>query len=148
MKLTEHFTLEEMQHSETALRHGMPNICPEELLPNMRRVAEALEKIRAYFDRPIHVTSCYRSSAANTLVGGSKTSAHRLALAADFEVSGVANQTVCEATPFIVPDFDQIIYEFGKTGWVHLGFANIPRHQKLSAIKVDGVTKYLNGFVA
>lgn len=147
MKLTEHFTIEEMQRSEAAIRHGIENIIPDDLMPNAKRVAETLEIIRAHFGKPIHVTSCYRSPAVNDAVGGSKTSAHRFASAADFEVSGVANIEVCRAIPDLIPDFDQVIYEFGPSGWVHLGFASKPRRQLLSAVKQDGKTKYLPGIV-
>jgi hypothetical protein len=147
MGLTEHFTLAEMCKSETATRLGINNNIPEELKGNVLRVAEALEKVRAHYGAPVHVTSCYRSPELNKAVGGSLTSAHRFALAADFEVSGVENIEVCKVLPDIIKDYDQIIYEFGPSGWVHLGFAKVPRYQKLSAIKRDGKTIYLPGFV-
>lgn len=147
MKVTEHFSVEEMQHSEAAIRRGLSNIIPEELMPNVRRVAEALEIIRAHYGQPIHVTSCYRAPEVNKAVGGSPTSAHRFASAADFEVANVPNIEVCRMIPQLVPDFDQVIYEFGPSGWVHLGFAKEPRRQQLSAVKRDGKTKYLPGIV-
>lgn len=146
-KLTEHFTVEEMTRSATATRLGLDNTCPEELRGNMLKVAQALEKIREHYGAPIHVTSCYRSPSVNKAVGGSPTSAHRFAFAADFEVSGVPNIEVCRAIPNIIPDFDQIIYEFGPSGWVHLGFSSNPRHQHLSAIKRSGKTVYLPGII-
>jgi len=147
MKITEHFSLSEMERSETATRHGIENHIPDELMPNVRRVADALETIRAHYGAPIHVTSCYRSPEVNKAVGGSQTSAHRFASAADFEVQGVPNIEVCRAIPQLIPDFDQVIYEFGPSGWVHLGFAKEPRRQQLSAVKRDGKTKYLPGIV-
>lgn len=150
-RLTEHFSVEEMSHSETASRKGLDNTPPPELVANMLRVAEALEKVRAHFDRPVRVTSCYRSPAVNKAVGGSPTSAHRFALAADFEVDGVANIEVCRAIPVILVDFDQVIYEFGPTGWVHLGLSGAgrpTRRQSLTAVKRGGKTVYLPGIVA
>ena len=146
MKLTEHFTLEEMTHSETASRLGLDNSLPEELRPNALKVAEALEIIRAHFDSAVHVTSCYRAVAVNKAVGGSATSAHCFALAADHEVSGVSNIVVCRWIAENIPDFDQVIYEFGPSGWVHVGFTNgKPRKQQLTAVKRDGKTVYLPG---
>jgi len=146
MKLTEHFTREEMEHSATAIRYGVDNKCPNELLDNMTAVAMTLEKIRAHYGKPIHVTSCYRSPACNRLVGGSPTSAHRFAFAADFEVDGVANIDVCRWVADNISDFDQIIYEFGPSGWCHIGFThNTPRKQQLSATKNGKVTVYTAG---
>ena len=148
MKLTEHFTVEEMTHSEAATRRGLDNTCPDDLKANMQRVADALEVIRAHYNAPIYVTSCYRSPKVNKAVGGSPTSAHRFASAADFEVSGAQNIDVCRKVAELLPDFDQIIYEFGPSGWVHLGFTNkTPRKQLLSAVKRDGKTVYLPGIV-
>lgn len=146
MQITDHFSLLELTRSSTATRLGLDNTIPEELMPNALRVAEALEKIRAHFGKSIHVTSCYRAPEVNKAVGGSPTSAHRFASAADFEVDGVPNIEVCKAIPEILDDYDQIIYEFGPTGWVHLGFAQTPRHQKLSATKQNGKTVYSPGF--
>ena len=148
MKLTEHFTKAEMERSSTAIRLGLDNICPASLVPNMVAVAVNLEIIRAHFDKPIHVTSCYRSPAVNAAVGGSATSAHRSAHAADFEVHGVANIDVCKWVSKNIPDFDQIIYEFGPSGWCHIGFTSgQPRKQLLSAVKIKNRTVYKKGLV-
>lgn len=149
MKLTEHFTKPEMERSSTAIRLGLDNTCPPALMPNMVAVAAHLETVRAHFNAPIHVTSCYRSPDVNAAVGGSKTSAHRYAHAADFEVSGVANIDVCRWVAENIPDFDQIIYEFGPTGWCHIGFTNgTPRKQLLSATKCKNRTVYTAGLIA
>lgn len=146
-RITEHITLEELTRSATAIRRGLDNTPPESLLPNMKRVAEALEVVRTHFGKPIKVTSCYRSPQVNIAVGGSMTSAHRYALAADFEVDGIANIDVCRAIPSILPEFDQIIYEFGPTGWVHLGLSGSGsgRGEQLSAVKQGKKTVYLPG---
>ena len=145
MNLTPHFTIEEMQNSATGTRLGIKNVIPPALIANAKRVAEALELIRAHYGVSIHVTSCYRSPELNKAVGGSTSSAHMTASAADFEVLGHANIDVCNIIPSIIKDFDQIIYEFGPTGWVHLGFGDKNRKQLLSAIKNNGKTVYLQG---
>jgi len=146
---TQHFTLEELTRSATALRLGLDNILPVQLYPNAEKVAQALERIRVYFGgKPIRVTSCFRSKTVNAAVGGSLTSAHMIAMAADIEVVGVPHIEVCRAIPEIIPEFDQVIYEFGPTGWVHLGLAHkAPRHQELTAIKVHGKTVYKPGIL-
>lgn len=148
MKLTEHFTLEEMQFSPTAVRKGLNNLIPEELIPNAKKVAEALEKIRAIDNKAIKVNSCYRSPEVNKAVGGSPTSAHRFAFAADCTKEGVSVLELCKQAASVIEDYDQIIYEFGETGWMHIGFTSgAPRKQLLTAVKENGKTKYLKGFV-
>jgi len=147
--LTEHFTLEELCYSATAVRKGLDNTPTPAVLANMEKVAAALEIIRAHFDRPIKVTSCYRSPAVNLAVGGSMTSAHRYGLAVDFEVQGVEHFDVCIAIPHLIPDFDQCIYEFGPSGWVHLGLSNNGgRGQCLTAVKEGKRTVYKPGIQA
>jgi zinc D-Ala-D-Ala carboxypeptidase len=146
-QLTEHFSLAEMSRSETATRKGLDNTIPVNLIPNAVQVAEVLEKIRAHYGKPIRVLSCYRSPDVNKAVGGSKTSAHRFAFAADHEVEGVANIDVCRWIAANIPDFDQVIYEFGPTGWIHIGLSASPRRQSLTAVKRDGKTVYLPGIV-
>ncbi len=147
--VTEHFTLREMLRSEAATRHGLSNL-PEsqEILDNIERVAEALEKIRAHYGRPVVVTSCYRSIVVNSAVGGARTSAHLKGLAADHTVPGIPLPDLCREIPQIVPDFDQIIYEFGPSGWCHLGLSvGEPRRQLLTAVKRGGRTVYKIGIV-
>lgn len=85
MRLTEHFTLAEL----TATRTGLPNVPGDVEASKLVRVAEMLEVIRAHFGRPIAVHSGYRSPKVNAAIGGSKTSQHMRAEAADFHVDGV-----------------------------------------------------------
>jgi hypothetical protein len=47
-ELTEHFTLDEMEFSDTAIRLGVDNSIPEKYMANVRKIAIALEKIRAF----------------------------------------------------------------------------------------------------
>jgi len=146
-RLTDHFTLREMTASPTAIRLGLDNTPPADLLGNLREVAETLELVRAYFQRPVLVTSGYRSPEVNRAVGGSPSSAHMLGLACDFTVVDVPNIDVCNWIAANIPDFDQVIYEFGPHGWCHLGLAHRPRRQSLTAIKRDGKTAYLRGII-
>lgn len=148
MNLTPHFTKEEMEYSATGLRLGIPNVCPDELLPNMQQVAEHLEVIRAHY-APVKVMSCYRSAPLNKAVGGSKTSAHSSAHAADIRIEGIEVISLCRWCADNIPDFDQIIYEFGPTGWMHIGFTNgTPRKQLLTATKDGGKTVYTPGLIS
>jgi hypothetical protein len=148
MKLSEHFSTEEFTRSSTAIRLGLQNEIPPELMDNARLMAATLETIRAKFAQPIRVTSCYRSPEVNKAVGGSATSAHRYALATDFTIDGFSNRRVCEILQPMIINFDQIIYEFGEAGWIHLGLAKTaPRGEVLSAVKDGGKTIYNKGIV-
>lgn len=66
MNLTSHFTLKEFTDSDTALRLGIDNDLPIELLAEARRTAELLEGIRYHLSSlagkpvPIQITSGYR----------------------------------------------------------------------------------------
>lgn len=147
-QVTPHFTKEELEHSNTAIRLGLPNVCPDDLYDNMVNVAEYLETVRNHFGVPIHVLSCYRSPAVNAAVGGSPNSAHRFAHAADFTVEGHGVKEVALWCSLNITDYDQIIYEFGELGWIHIGFRNgTPRKQCLTATKQGGKTVYANGIV-
>lgn len=149
MRLTEHFTKEEMEKSSTAIRLGISNICPTEFVPNMMRVAVHGEKIREHYLSPVKVTSCYRSPALNNAVGGSKTSAHSSASAMDCAVEGIGVLELCKWCAENIADYDQIIYEFGEDGWMHIGFTvGTPRKQLLTAVKENGKTVYKKGLIA
>lgn len=147
--LTEHFCLAEFTTSQAAMRKGLDNVPPDFVIPNLRQVAGVLEIIRLHFARPINVSSGYRSEAVNSAVGGSPTSAHRHGLAADFSVQGTPHAEVCRWIAEHAADLgvDQVIYEFGPRGWVHVGLADKPRHQALTAILAQGKTVYRAGII-
>lgn len=132
-KLSEHFTLEEMVHSQTAARKGIDNTPSAEVVKNLRKTAELLEQVRRLLgDAPILVSSGYRSEELNKAVGGSKKSAHIQGLAADFTAPQVG-KPFDVARKIAASDiaYDQLIYEYET--WVHIGFAAAsPRRQNLS----------------
>lgn len=81
MKITPHFTYEEMTHTDT----GFLNLVNSyEYMANLTRLCMLLEHLRSIFlDTPIIVNSGYRSAKVNTAVGGAKNSYHLRGLAAD-----------------------------------------------------------------
>ena len=145
MNITKHFTIEEMTYSATALRLGIDNSLPSSLMPNVLCMCKALEIIRTHYaQKPIIVTSCYRGVELNKAIGGSSNSFHMKALAVDFHIPGISILDLCLYLPSIIPSFDQIIYEFGPTGWAHLGLGNT-RGELLTATKLQGKTIYSKG---
>ncbi len=122
MKLSEHFTFEELTFSEAARLLGVDNSPDDGQLLNLKRLAGLMETIRHLVDDyPIEVHSGYRSTAVNRAVGGVATSAHCLGLACDFTCSSFGRPAVVAAK--IVESqiqFDQLILEYG---WVHVGLS-------------------------
>ena len=154
--LAPHFSLWEFVRSEKATQHGIENWPPAKFMANLHRTARTLEAIRGELlsGSPIHVSSGYRCPRLNALVGGSLTSDHLRGLAADFEVQ-TFHRTLCEKIrgrmreakrrlgegPGLPPgwepgpwDIDQLIYEHGEGGWIHIGLGSgRPRYQTLSS---------------
>ena len=123
MRISEHFTLEELCFSEAAARLGLDNTPSPTAIANLRRVAVVMERVRTQLgDRPIVVHSGYRSAEVNQTVGGAATSAHCCGLACDFVCSAFG--TPAEVALAILNsniEFDQLILEYG---WVHIGLAH------------------------
>lgn len=141
MQLSNHFSLDEFTHSQTAARLGMPNDPPPELLPVLRRTAHGLEAIRSLLGGlPIHISSGYRSPVVNNLVGSKPTSQHLAGQAVDFTCAAFG--TPAAVVRRIVSsgiEYDQCILEFG--AWVHISFNDKPRRQAL-VIDTNGVRAY------
>lgn len=124
MKLTEHFTLDELTRSAKAQANGIDNTPPQELVPRLMLVAEMLERIRSTVNCPVTVTSGYRCPELNRAVGGVTSSDHTQGHAADFVAPGFGSPT--EVARLLAPLVDvlgigQIILE-GVKGkqWVHV----------------------------
>ena len=124
MKLSPHFTLEEMTTAEVAVRNGWENYPDPLALDNLRRTCSLLEQVRMLFLAPITITSGYRSKRVNDAVGGKETSQHRLGCAADFKVSGYTPDEVCQRIAKSGLQFDQLIREYNV--WTHIGVPNDP----------------------
>lgn len=83
MQLTENFHLHEF-----ACNDGTP--VPEELLPNVRKLAEQLQVLRDHLKEPININSAYRHKAYNQRIGGKPNSQHLTASAADITVRSMS----------------------------------------------------------
>ena len=145
-RLSEHFKFGEFLVSESANRAGIKNYpIKNEELANILFVAKQAELIRNILgNHPVVITSGYRSAKVNKVVGGSLTSAHMFGLAMDFTCPGYGTVTQIVATLRKHMDtlhYDQIILEFGDSGWCHIGWkcidpnSNLNRGQVLSAEK-------------
>ena len=97
--LTPHFTLDEFTASQTAARMGLPNMPSGQEMANLQRTAETMEKVRTILgDKPVLISSGYRSPAVNAAVGGASNSAHMSGLAVDFTAPGFGSPLdICHA---------------------------------------------------
>ena len=137
MRLSENFSLEELTASETAARKGIDNTPSEEVINNLKRLAAALQEVRALLNhRAILVSSGYRSPELNQAVGGSATSDHCKGLAADFICPsyGTPNDIV-RAIAVSGLSFKQVIREFDR--WVHLSIPEEGQEPRKQALIID-----------
>jgi hypothetical protein len=129
--MTEHFTLEELTHTDHRELENIPN---ETELANIQRLAEFLETVKTVLgDKPIMVNSAFRSKAVNDAVGSKDTSQHRLGCAADIRVPSMTPDAVVRAIIASDLSYDQVIREFDR--WTHVSITNTaggtPRKQAL-----------------
>jgi len=132
--LTEHFTLEELTHTD---HRELDNNPSEYEKANLMRLAEFLELVKKTLgDKPIMVSSAFRSKAVNDAVGSKDTSQHRLGCAADLRVPGMTPDEVVKAIIGSDLQYDQIIREFDR--WTHLSVPNSPNDKpRLQKLIID-----------
>jgi uncharacterized protein YcbK (DUF882 family) len=122
MNLTDHFTLEELTHTDHREFDNTPN---ENELANLRRLAAFLENIKTVLGgKPIMVNSAFRSKAVNDAVGSKDTSQHRIGCAVDVRVPGMTPDEVVKAIMAGGLPYDQLIREFDR--WTHISVTNEP----------------------
>ena len=132
MNLTQHFTLEEMTASKTARKMHIDNTPSSDAIKNLKILCtQILEPARQRFGRPLTITSGFRCSKLNRLVGGKPNSYHLKGMAADIRISDFQSakrlvellneQQLC----------DLVLVEYSRAGgqWLHVQFSRNPRHK-------------------
>jgi hypothetical protein len=115
------FKISELIYSDTAVSkniNNMPDINSLDCMLNL--IVYCLQPIRDKLKKPMLITSGYRNSEINKLVGGASNSQHTKGQAVDFVVKGM---TVNQVIEFIIRsgvEYDQLINEYNK--WVHISF--------------------------
>ena len=148
MQLSKHFKLEEFEKSSTAIRHDIENKAGSGEIKNLTDLCYGvLEPVRAKFDKPITITSGYRSPELCEAIGSKATSQHTKGEAADFELLNISNLQVALWIQNNC-DFDQLILEFFKkddpaSGWVHVSYNESGSNRK-QVLTYDG-KKFENG---
>lgn len=125
MKITEHFTFEELTNSSSHQDLVEQNrIDAQGVLKQLKYTAGTLEELRVVIGEPLLISSGFRNDSLNKKVGGSSTSKHKLGLCADFIPK---SKSVSEAFRLIIenkdkcPSLRKCIIEGvkGKT-WLHI----------------------------
>jgi len=131
MRLSPHFSLEELTHSDTATRLGIDNTPTVEIIDNLTFLAGELEYVRNILGHPMLISSGFRSHVLNNHLGSKRTSSHTKGLAVDFICPSFGNpRSVCDAIVAANVNYDQVILEYDR--WVHLSFhPDKPRKQAL-----------------
>ena len=131
MKLTEHFTFEELTVTDHRELDNTPNDAQK---ANLMRLAAFLERVKVLLGgKPIMVNSGFRSKQVNDAIGSKNTSQHLVGCAADIRVPGMTPDEVVRIINASDLPFDQVIREFDR--WTHISVPNIstgtPRRQAL-----------------
>ena len=131
MKLSPHFSLEELTHSNTAARLNIDNTPTVEVIDNLTFLAKELENVRTLLSNPMLISSGFRCYALNDFLGSKRTSSHTKGLAVDFISPSYGNpRSIVSAIVKADINYDQVILEYDR--WVHLSFhPTKPRKQAL-----------------
>ena len=133
--MAKYFTVAEMLKSETAEKNQINNTPSVEVQQNIEELLEVLDDLREFYGKPIKITSGFRCTELNKLVGGSPTSAHVIGYAADLQPVGDTFENFkAEVLRWLDKSgvkFDQCIIEKSKSAqWVHFGLFNRKGQQR------------------
>tara|TARA_R100000995_G_scaffold76604_1_gene46287 strand:+ start:8706 stop:9167 length:462 start_codon:yes stop_codon:yes gene_type:complete len=141
MKLSANFTLSELTKSQMATRHGIPNDPKPDHIDNLKALCiNVLQPIRSEFEKPVMISSGYRSPELCVRIGSSINSQHAKGQAADFEIHSVSNYDLAVWIKNNL-QIDQLILEFHNrdepnSGWVHCSYSTTEnRNQSLIAYR-------------
>ena len=143
-----HFTLDELCHSDTAIRKGIDNSPTPEIKANLDILLAGLERVRDVLGQPMFISSGFRNPKLNAAVGGSKSSDHMKGLAADFTCPAFGTpKEICKALMLHAREvgYRQLINE---QKWVHVSFPDVdqePDYEVLTAHFSPSGTSYTKG---
>ena len=131
------FKGEEFYFSNTAIRNGIDNNPPVNLIPNGVILADKTQQIRDLIGKPIKINSGYRSLKLNRLIGSKDTSQHRLFQAIDFVAPdfGIPENIVLFLKENKI-EVDQCLIEFN--AWVHLSIKEKGNRNQFAYLDFNG----------
>lgn len=143
MKLTEHFTLEEMTESQTASALGIENTPTDEHLARLKALCkDILEPIRELWGSPIVINSGYRSAALNAAIpNASSKSQHCKGEAVDIRPLNGDKLGLFRLIKASGLDFDQLINEYpnkdGVPSWIHVSYTTSRKNRRQVLVLVQ-----------
>jgi hypothetical protein len=131
MKLSKHFSLDELVFSQTAARLGIDNSPTQSVLSRLALTASRMDAVRDLLGFPVLVSSGFRCRDLNEALRGSPSSSHLTGEAVDFICPGFGSvRQVFDALRRASLRYDQLIVEYGR--WVHIGFGAQMRGETLA----------------
>ena len=126
MRLTQHFSLEELTASATATAKGIKNVPDTQAVVNLTALCVmVLEPLQKWWGKEVKIGSGYRCKKLNLAVGGVSNSQHMTGQAADLCIDG-DKQKGLKWFEYIRRNlvFDQLIWEHNAKGtfWVHVSY--------------------------
>lgn len=115
------FKMSELIYSDKAIQHNinnMPDINSLDCMLDL--IVHCLQPIRDLIKKPIIITSGYRNSQVNKLVGGKPNSQHNKGQAVDFIIKGMSPQQIIDKIIASGIEYDQLINEHDQ--WVHISY--------------------------
>ena len=126
MKLN--FTMSELVYSKVAIKNNISNMPDIDSLDNiLELIINVLQPIRVAINKPMIITSGFRSKELNKIIGGNSNSQHLTGSAVDFIVKGVEPENLVNFIVKMGIEFDQLINEYDS--WVHVSY-NKKRNRK------------------
>jgi len=134
MNLSEHFTLEELTHTDHREFDNTPNASE---MANLVRLSAFLEEVKtALNNKPVMINSAFRCKQVNDAVGSKDTSQHRIGCAADIRIPGMTPDEVVKTIMAAGLGYDQIIREFDR--WTHISIPSNPEDKpRQQALIID-----------
>lgn len=117
------FTISELLKSDIAEKYNISNIPDKQSLDNMLiLICRCLQPIRNYIDKPMDISSGYRSPRLNghPLINGKSNSQHCTGQAVDFTIKGMTPKQIIEKVKASGVEYDQLINEHNL--WVHVSY--------------------------
>ncbi|MCQ2295558.1 MAG: D-Ala-D-Ala carboxypeptidase family metallohydrolase [Bacteroidales bacterium] len=137
------------KHTINKIYHPFDNTSSAEVMRHLTQLTELLlDPARELWGKPLVVTSGYRCTKLNTLVGGAGNSQHLTGCAADIVTLGsnrVQNYQLYQLIKHSNLPYDQLIAEKCKhsgCNWVHISLSpqGKPRHQAWESSLVGATT--------
>lgn len=132
MRISKNFTLKELIHSNTAVKHGIKNTPNETELENLvSLVKNLLQPLRDIYGKPFYIGSGFRNQEVNKLVGGVPTSQHTKGESVDVTPDGRDPRKLLQLLINSKLDWDQaILYDNGKNCFLHLSYTTSKPNRK------------------